>query len=127
MSAEEKTDSDALVVFLSYKRPIARQYLQTDQGSLHTYLYLCIMHHHSQPYSKLITNAPFNYLNQPSCRSVDRSYGLPHSVRLVVTDVTRQPTDPIFLDCLTLEEGINRLFRNVGNYQSTLRDIPEER
>ena len=35
--------------------------------------------------------------------------------------------DPIFLDCLTLEDGINRLSRNVGNYQPTLRNIPEER
>ena len=30
-------------------------------------------------------------------------------------------------DCLTLEVGIDRLSRNVGNYQSTLRNIPEER
>jgi len=30
-------------------------------------------------------------------------------------------------DCLNLEDGIDRLSRNVGNYQSTLRNIPEER
>jgi hypothetical protein len=29
-----------------------------------------------------------------------------------------------FLDCFT---GSDRLFRNVGNYQYTLRNIPEER
>jgi hypothetical protein len=32
----------------------------------------------------------------------------------------------VFLDCLTLEDGIDRLTRNVGKYQSTLRNIPEE-
>jgi hypothetical protein len=32
-----------------------------------------------------------------------------------------------FLDCLTLEGGTDRLSRNVGNYQSTLRNVPEER
>jgi len=35
--------------------------------------------------------------------------------------------DPIFLDCLTLEDGINRLSRNDGNYQPTLRNILEKR
>ena len=30
-------------------------------------------------------------------------------------------------ECLTLEEGTFRLCRNVDNYQSTLRQIPEER
>ena len=30
-------------------------------------------------------------------------------------------------DCLTLKDGTYRLFRNVGNYESTLRNIPEER
>jgi len=30
------------------------------------------------------------------------------------------------LDYLNLEDGTNRLFQNVGNYQSTLRNIPEE-
>ena len=32
-----------------------------------------------------------------------------------------------YFDCLTLEDGSDRLLRNVGNYQSTLRYIPEER
>jgi hypothetical protein len=32
----------------------------------------------------------------------------------------------VFLDCLTLEDGIDRLTRNVGKYQSTLRNITEE-
>jgi hypothetical protein len=31
------------------------------------------------------------------------------------------------LDCLTAEYGTARLSRNVGNYHSTLRNIPEER
>jgi hypothetical protein len=43
--------------------------------------------------------------------------------------------DPIFegqsvlrlLESLTLKDGIDSLSRNVGNYQSTLRNIPEER
>jgi hypothetical protein len=30
-----------------------------------------------------------------------------------------------FLDCLTFEDGIGRLTRNVSNYQSTLRYIPK--
>jgi len=32
-----------------------------------------------------------------------------------------------FLYCFNLENDIDRLSRNVGNYQSTLRNIPEER
>jgi hypothetical protein len=32
-----------------------------------------------------------------------------------------------FLDCLTLEYGRGALSRNVGNYKSTLSNIPEER
>jgi hypothetical protein len=31
------------------------------------------------------------------------------------------------VDCLTLEDGTNRLSRNIGNYQSALLNIPEER
>jgi hypothetical protein len=31
-----------------------------------------------------------------------------------------------FLDCLNPEGGTDRLSRNVGNYQTTLRNIPEE-
>ena len=42
---------------------------------------------------------------------------------LVVTDVSGQF---IFLDYLTLEDGNDRLSRNFGNKQSTLRNIPEE-
>ena len=30
-------------------------------------------------------------------------------------------------DWLTLEDGIDMLFRNVGNHHSTLRNVPEER
>jgi hypothetical protein len=33
----------------------------------------------------------------------------------------------IFFDCLTLEDGTDRLFRNVDNYQSSLSNTPEER
>ena len=32
-----------------------------------------------------------------------------------------------FLDCLTLEDGIDRSSQDVGSYQSTLRNITEER
>ena len=48
--------------------------------------------------------------------------------RLVITDVSGQPLGPIFKGQAnsTLEDGIDRLFQNVGNYQSTLRIIPEE-
>ena len=56
--------------------------------------------------------------------------------RLVVADVSGQPIASIFkvqavqvfLDCLTVEDGTDSLTRNVGNYnyQSTLRDIPQE-
>jgi len=106
-------------------RQIEGQYLQTDHSSLHTNLYLYIMHDHSLPYSRLITTAPFNYQNQPRslllCAVTQR--------RLLVTStyVTGQPIDAIFLDCLTLEDGMNRLPRNVSNYQPTLRNILEER
>ena len=34
---------------------------------------------------------------------------------------------PFFSDCLTRENGTGKLFRNVGNYQSALRNISEER
>ena len=44
----------------------------------------------------------------------------------VVTDVSGQPIVPI-MACLTLEDGTYRLSRNVGNYQSALLNIPEER
>jgi hypothetical protein len=56
--------------------------------------------------------------------------------RLVVIDVSGQRIGPIFmeqaveedfLDCFSLEDGTNTLSRNVDNYQSTLRSIPEER
>ena len=55
--------------------------------------------------------------------------------RLVRTDVSGQHVGPIFkgqavqedLDCVTLEAGTDRLSRNVGTYQSTLPNIPEER
>ena len=104
-------------------RRIEGRYLQTDHGSLHTNLYLCIMYDHSLPYSRLITTAPLNYLNQPSSLL---NWAVTQR-RLVVTYVTGQPIDPIFLDCLTLEDGINRLSRNVGNYQPALHKVPEER
>jgi len=51
---------------------------------------------------------------------------------LVVTDVSGQPVSTIFagqalfLDCLTLEDGAG-MFRNVGSYQSVLRNISEKR
>ena len=58
--------------------------------------------------------------------------------RLVVTDVSVQPIGPIFMDradwtvlplkiCLTVEDGSDRLSRNVDKYQSTVRNIAEER
>jgi hypothetical protein len=52
---------------------------------------------------------------------------------LVVTVVSEQLIDPIFKgqavqdDCVTVEDGTDRLSRNFGNYQSRLRNIPEER
>ena len=53
--------------------------------------------------------------------------------RQLATDVSEQPVGTIFkgqavqADCLTVEDGTYRLSRNVGNYQSTLRNIPEGR
>jgi len=53
--------------------------------------------------------------------------------RLIVTDVSGQPVGTIikgqtvFLDCLTIEDGADMLFRNVGSYQSVLRNISEKR
>ena len=56
---------------------------------------------------------------------------------MVVTDVSGQPIGPIFKgqavlkrlhkDCLTLEDRTDRLSRNVGKCQYTLRNNPEER
>jgi len=54
--------------------------------------------------------------------------------RLVRTDVSGQHVGPIFkgqavqedLDCVTLEAGTDILSRNVGTYQSTLRNMPED-
>ena len=38
-----------------------------------------------------------------------------------------QNRDDLFLECLTFGEGTRWLSRNVGDYVSTLRNIPEER
>jgi hypothetical protein len=52
-------------------------------------------------------------------------------LRLVVTDVSGQPVGPSIKDqavqddCSTLQDGADRLSRNVGNYQLTLCNIPE--
>jgi len=32
----------------------------------------------------------------------------------------------VFVDFLTLDDGTDRLSRNVGNYQYTLRNIPDD-
>ena len=50
-------------------------------------------------------------------------------IRLVAShlDVSGKPIGLIFksqADCFTLEVGTYKLSRNVGDYQSTLRDIP---
>ena len=51
----------------------------------------------------------------------------------MVTDVSGQPILPTVSgtafqeECLTLKDGTDRLSRNVGNHQYTLRKIPEER
>jgi hypothetical protein len=50
--------------------------------------------------------------------------------RLVGTDVSGQPIGSILKVqtwSLSLEDGTDRLSWNIRNYQSTLRDIPEER
>jgi len=53
--------------------------------------------------------------------------------RLVIPDVSGQPVGPILKDqivqddCSTLQDGTDRLSRNVANYQPTLRNIPEDR
>jgi len=51
------------------------------------------------------------------------------SLSLVIdTDLLKKNICNIFyFDCSTLEDGSERLLRNVGNYQSTLRNIPEGR
>ena len=46
----------------------------------------------------------------------------------LVTDVWGQPVGPIFLDYLTLEDGSDRLPRNVGNCKPIYAaDTPEDR
>ena len=47
-------------------------------------------------------------------------------LRLAVTDVSGQRTGPPSWTALLLEKGTNRLSQNIGNYQTTLRNIPEE-
>jgi len=53
--------------------------------------------------------------------------------KLVFTNVSEQPMDPILKDQAakddgsTLQDGTDRLSRNVGNYQHVLRNIAEER
>ena len=53
--------------------------------------------------------------------------------RLVVSDVLGHLSSYIcngqgvFLDCLILEDGTDRFSQHVGNYHSTLSNIPEER
>jgi len=51
-------------------------------------------------------------------RSVDRS---------LLADISGPPIGPVFKGKAVLEDGTDRLSRNVGNYQSTLRNIQEER
>jgi hypothetical protein len=46
--------------------------------------------------------------------------------------VSGQPIGPVFKDqailaCLTLEDRSDKFSRNVGNHQSTLRNVSEER
>jgi hypothetical protein len=62
-----------------------------------------------------------------------RSSGMLSSVDwYLVTDVLGKPIGPILKgqavqDCLTLQDGIDSLFRNVvTDHQCTLRNIPEE-
>jgi hypothetical protein len=38
-----------------------------------------------------------------------------------------QETFQKLLDFFTIEDGMDKLSRNVGNYHGTLRNIPEER
>jgi hypothetical protein len=44
-----------------------------------------------------------------------------------LTDSGAQGTEEFFLNSLTLELGTLRPFRSIGNYQSTLRKMPEVR
>jgi hypothetical protein len=46
---------------------------------------------------------------------------------LIVTDVSGQAVGPIFKGQAILEDGNDTFYRNFGNYESTLRNIPEER
>jgi len=64
----------------------------------------------------------------PRCKWGLRSFWDVPQRRLVVTDASGQPSHlQVFLDCLPLEDGTHKIFPNVVNYQSTLRNIPEER
>jgi hypothetical protein len=47
--------------------------------------------------------------------------------RLLLAGVSGPPVGPVFKGKAVLEDRTDRLFRNVGNYQYTLRNIPEER
>jgi hypothetical protein len=49
-----------------------------------------------------------------------------HKLSSKVSFAWRNGIQRVFLNCLALEDGTDRVSRNVGNYQSTLRNIPEE-
>ena len=50
-----------------------------------------------------------------------------HPHNLLVPSSRVKQSKQLFLDCMTLEDGTDSFYRNVGNYQPTLRNIPEER
>jgi hypothetical protein len=60
------------------------------------------------------------------CQSDLRSYGMLRTVDwLLVTEVSEQPLGLFF--CLTLQNVADKLYRNVGNYQSALLNLLEDR
>jgi hypothetical protein len=76
---------------------------------------------------KVFSGKPDNYrdvFRALNCRRSSLFFWDVTQRTLSVTDVSGQSIDPIFQD---LEDETDSLSQNVGDYQSTLRNIPEER
>jgi hypothetical protein len=72
---------------------------------------------------RFINSAQLKYFIGPQSRVPDSI----NSWHLRSSGMLRQAVQEFFLDYLTLVDGTDRLSRNVGNYQSTLHNSPEER
>jgi hypothetical protein len=74
-------------------------------------------------YTKYVTTHIFALLRCYAAMVASyRRFGTTYQIQLQVSSSPR-----IFLDCLALEDGTERLSRNVGKYQSMLHNTSDER